>query len=153
MIIQFVDGQAVEGGKPDIGKVKEWAEFFADGFPAGFLFLHQFHFCAGGFFNLEIFGDGGLNGLRQFHAEVERDLLALRFAGKRKVSHFIRVCPKQRITRPQMVVEKIQWFIGCDARQPKRKFGEFNGKRIHVHAVNARFHNAASPVGNFRLLL
>ena len=147
MIIQFVDGQAVERGEPGIGEVKERTEFFADGFPAGFLFLHQFHFRAGGLFDGVIFSDDGFDGFRQFFAEIESDLFALGFRGNRQVPHFIRVCPKQRISRPQMVIQKIQRLVGGNAGEPERELGEFNGERVHVHAVNASFHNAASPVG------
>ena len=100
-----------------------------------------------------IFSNDGFDGFRQFFAEVESDLFALGFGGNRQVPHLIRVCPKQRIARPQMVIQKIQRLVGGDTGQPKRKFGEFNGQRIHVHAVNARFDNAPSPVGDFSLFL
>src|SRR2546427_9242434 len=52
-----------------------------------------------------------------------------------------------------MMVEKIQRFIGGNAREPKRELREFDGKWVHVHAVDASFDNAASPIGDLGLLL
>src|SRR5437899_1700226 len=52
-----------------------------------------------------------------------------------------------------MMIEKVQRFIGGNTGEPERELGEFDRKGIDVHAIDARFHDSTTPVGDFRPLL
>ena len=50
-----------------------------------------------------------------------------------------------------MMVEERERLAFCHRMQPEGEFRQLHRHRVEVNAVNARFHNAPPPIGEFRL--